>query len=163
MQYTTLFAVAAVFACSSPKEQQKVPRADTKIVEWSAVAATPRIARDGTGSLTVQLQATIVDGWHVYSLTQTTGGPVPMTVNVSAPYSIAGDIQAPVPVKANDPNFGIKTETYSGRQVFRIPLELAASHSVAPPPIELKVRSQACSDRLCLPAKTTTITVTPGS
>jgi hypothetical protein len=64
-------------------------------------------------------------------------------------------------VKFQDPNFGIETETYSGEQIFRIPLKLAASSTLAPPPIEVKIRSQACSDNLCLPARTTTLTVTP--
>ena len=62
---------------------------------------------------------------------------------------------------AHDENFGIETEKYTGEKLFKVPLKLAASSSVALPPIELKVRSQACSDRLCLPAKTTTLTVTP--
>jgi DsbC/DsbD-like thiol-disulfide interchange protein len=111
----------------------------------------------------LQLQVTVTDGWHVYSLTQDKGGPTPMSVSVDPPYAINGDIVAPQPVKATDPNFGIETETYSGEQVFTIPLRLTASSSVAPPPIQVKVRSQACSDNLCLPARTTRLTVTPES
>ena len=84
-----------------------------------------------------------------------------MTVTVAAPYTIAGEIVAPPPEKAQDANFGIETEKYSGEKIFKIPLRLAASSSLNPPPVELKVRSQACSNRLCLPARTTTLMVTP--
>jgi DsbC/DsbD-like thiol-disulfide interchange protein len=160
MRYLPLVSIVALMACSAPKGEPAV-HSDSKVVAWTAIADTTKPAADGGAAITVQLRATITGGWHVYSLGQTTGGPVPMTVKVSPPYEISGEIQAPTPVKARDPNFGIETETYSGEQIFRIPLKLAASSSVSPPPLELKVRSQACSDNLCLPAKTTTLTVTP--
>lgn len=85
-----------------------------------------------------------------------------MSVKVAPPYEIAGEISGPPVVKFQDPNFGIETETYSGEQIFKVPLKLAKS-TIAPPPIEVKIRSQACSDKLCLPARTTTLTVTPES
>lgn len=160
MHYLPLVSIAALVACSAPKGEPSL-HSDSKVVEWAAIADTTKLGTDGTAAMTVELQATIADGWHIYSVGQTSGGPVPMTVKVSPPYEVAGEIQAPTPVKARDPNFGIETETYSGEQIFRIPLKLAATSSVSPPPIELKVRSQACSDKLCLPAKVTTLTVTP--
>jgi thiol:disulfide interchange protein DsbD len=125
------------------------------------MAGVPKPGPDNTMLLDVDLQLTVTGGWHVYSLTQTTGGPTAMTVKVAPPYTIAGEITGPPVDKARDPNFGIVTETYSGEQLFKLPLKLAASASVDPPPVEIKVRSQACSDKLCLPARTTTLTVTP--
>jgi hypothetical protein len=160
MRYLRLFPIIAAIACSGQKDTPPPPSSD--VVDWVAIAGAPRAGPDNSVFIDVDLQATVDDGWHVYSLGQTTGGPVPMTVKVTAPYSFAGNVVGPPPVKAKDPNFNIETETYSGEQIFHIPLKLAASSSLAPPPIELKVRSQACSDRLCLPAKTTTLKVLPG-
>ena len=111
----------------------------------------------------VDVRATIENGWHIYSLGQTTGGPVPLSVKVepSPPYSLGGDISGPQPEKAKDPNFGIETETYSREAVIRVPVKVTAANTNGLPPLELKVRSQACSDRVCLPARTTTLVVNP--
>jgi hypothetical protein len=160
MRYFRLLPIVAAIACSAQKEA--VPPPPSKVVDWTAIAGAPRPGPDNSVFVDVDLQATVAEGWHVYSLGQTSGGPVPMTVKITEPYSLAGNVAGPPPVKAKDPNFGIETETYSGEQIFHIPLKLGASSSLAPPPIELKVRSQACSDRLCLPARTTTLKVLPG-
>ena len=157
---TLLASLVAVTACAEPKREAPPP-ATSKVAEWAAIASAPQSTADGASLIELQLQVTVTDGWHVYSLTQDTGGPTPMSVKVEPPYEIAGDITGPAAVKFQDPNFGIETETYSGEQVFKVPLKLAKSGSIAPPPIEVKIRSQACSDKLCLPARTTTLTVTP--
>ncbi len=161
MRILVLAAVlTAATACSAPKDEAP-PKSDAKVVEWAAMAGAPKPGPDNTKLVDLDLQLTVTGGWHVYSLSQTSGGPTAMTVKVSPPYEIAGEITGPPVEKAHDPNFGIITETYSGEQIFRVPLKLAASASIDPPPVEVKVRSQACSDKLCLPAKTTTLTVTP--
>jgi hypothetical protein len=160
MRSTILAAVCCISACSAPK-QEGPPKSDAPVVEWTAIAGNPRPGPENTVLVDLDLQLTVTGGWHVYSLTQTTGGPTAMTVKVSPPYEIAGDIVGPPVEKAQDPNFGIVTETYDGEQIFKIPLKLASSATLAPPPVEVKVRSQACSDKLCLPARTTTLTVTP--
>jgi thiol:disulfide interchange protein DsbD len=161
MRVTNLLILAGVLsACSEPKREGQPPPTG-KVEEWAAIASAPQKGAGDSSLFELQLQVTVTDGWHVYSLTQDRGGPTPMSVKVEPPYVIAGEISGPPPVKFQDPNFGIVTETYSGEQVFRIPLKLAESNAIAPPPIEVKIRSQACSDKLCLPARTTTLTVTP--
>lgn len=86
-----------------------------------------------------------------------------MTVKVAPPtlYELTGNVTGPAPEKKMDPNFGIETETYSGNPVFRLTVrEPDATHAAASgTPIELKVRSQACSDKLCLPARTVTLII----
>jgi thiol:disulfide interchange protein DsbD len=162
MRTSALLVVAcALAACSESKREGQTPPPSGKVEEWAAIASAPKPGPDSTSLIELQLQVTVTEGWHVYSLTQDKGGPTPMSVKVEPPYVIAGEITGPPPVKASDPNFGIETETYSGEQVFKIPLKLAASTSLVPPPIEVRIRSQACSDRLCLPARTTTLTVKP--
>ena len=159
MRTAAFLTLVATAACSSPKEQAPAPPTGP-VVEWAAMAGAPRPGPENTVLVDVDLQVTVTGGWFVYSPTQKSGGPTPMSVSVSPPYSLAGEIVGPPPEKAHDANFGIETEKYSGEKIFKVPLKLAASSTV-PPPVELKVRSQACSDRLCLPAKTTTLTITP--
>lgn len=158
--FAVIAVLGAIVGCSSPK-QEAPPKSDAQVVEWAAIAGAPKRGPENTMLVDLQVQVTVTGGWHVYSLNQTTGGPTAMTVKVSPPYEIAGEIKGPPADKAKDPNFGIITETYSGEQVFSIPLKLASSASLNPPPIEVKIRSQACSDKLCLPARTTTLNVTP--
>ena len=157
---SVLFILLALTACSPAKDKEP-PKSDAQVVEWAAIASAPTPGPENTALVDLQVQVTVTGGWHVYSLTQTQGGPTAMTVKVSPLYEIAGEIKGPPADKAQDPNFGIVTETYSGEQVFSIPLKLASSASLNPPPIEVKIRSQACSDKLCLPARTTTLNVTP--
>jgi hypothetical protein len=161
MRIHVLTVVAVVTACSAPKEAPVATTANA--VLWSAEAGTVRTGPDNSRLVDVNVHATIGPGWHVYSLTQLSGGPTPMTVRVapSPPYSLAGEVAGPTPVKAPDPEFGIETETYSGAPVFNVPVKLSGSESASPPELEVRVRSQACSDKLCLPARTTTLRVTP--
>jgi hypothetical protein len=162
MRIVGLLALSAAIACSSPRDETPAPPTGP-VLEWAAMAGAPRAGPENTLLVDVDLQVTVMGGWFVYAPTQTTGGPTPMTVTVAPPYSITGEIVGPPPEKAHDANFGIDTEKYSGEKIFKVPLKLEASSSIALPPVELKVRSQACSDRLCLPAKTTTLTVTPAA
>lgn len=160
MRKRLLVLVTTLFACTAQKEPAAV-RTDSDVAEWAAVAGALTPGPDSSMMLDVDLSLVVQPGWHVYSLTQGAGGPTAMSVKVSPPYSVAGEITGPPAEKADDANFGIVTETYSREVFFKIPLRLASSASVSPPPVELKIRSQACSDKLCLPARTTTLTVTP--
>jgi DsbC/DsbD-like thiol-disulfide interchange protein len=110
----------------------------------------------------VHLKANIESGWHVYAPTQSGQGPTPLSVKVesTAVTAVASRIFGPDPQKSLDPNFGIETQTYSGQTVLTVPIKLSAEALKSGKQIDVKVRSQACSDKLCLPAKTTTLTVT---
>ena len=157
----TLSIVVSALAVSACAEAEKAPPPPSKVVEWTASVESSTPTSDGA-VLDVALIAQVEEGWKVYSLTQKGGGPVAMTVRIDSTsiYSLAGPVQGPKADYAMDPNFGIETETYAREAVFRVPVKVPAVVDPAVP-IELKVRSQACSDRLCLPAKTTTITVNP--
>lgn len=158
----TLIAIVVATACSPSRE---APATGANPVRWSASAASFRTTGDGSPVIDIALRATIDDGWHVYSLTQGRGGPVPMTVKVAPVpiYELAEPVTGPAADRALDPNFGIETETYSGQPVFRVVVKQPAATQPAAQatPIELKVRSQACSDILCLPARTTTLSIAP--
>jgi hypothetical protein len=81
-------------------------------------------------------------------------------VDSSALIALSSSMAVPIPQKSMDPNFGIETATYSGEPVITVPIRVSAEAMKSGKPIDVKVRSQACSDKFCLPAKTTTLTVT---
>ena len=154
--------VVVLTACAPSRE---APATGASPVRWSGSAIATRTASDGSSVLDIELRAAIDDGWHVYSLTQQGEGPTAMTVKVAPVpiYELAEPVTGPAPDRAVDPNFGIETETYSGQPVFRVVVKQPAATQPAAQatPIELKVRSQACSDNLCLPARTTTLSIAP--
>src|SRR5438067_2094404 len=82
-------------------------------VHWTAVG--PARVRPGA-TFDVTLTATIDDEWHVYSVTQGPGGPIPTTIAVpgAQPFARAGAVRGPAPTRAFDQNFDIETETYDG-------------------------------------------------
>ena len=147
-----------VVACSPSRE---VPAAGLQPVKWEAFAGEIRKGTDGSSILDVELHATIDDNWHVYSLTQSGNGPVPLTVEAipAPPYQVAEAISGPQPVKSMDREFGFETETYAGKPVFHVPVKFPTGDYSSAKLLKLKVRSQACSDKLCLPARTTTVAI----
>jgi DsbC/DsbD-like thiol-disulfide interchange protein len=128
-------------------------------VTWSVRPDSSAKNPDGT-LRGVILRAAITPGWHVYSLTQSSGGPVAMKVHLdpSPPFTLSPIIAAPQPERAFDKNFGIETETYAGAPEFRIPVDVAEGVDPAGGVVTVRVRYQACSDKVCLPARTETLT-----
>jgi DsbC/DsbD-like thiol-disulfide interchange protein len=156
-----LVAALVIFAAACADNRAPVVKGPQP-VQWSADVASATPSNDGTVLVNVRLKAVIQDGWHVYSLTQKAGGPTPLSVKVdsSLSLSIGSQLIGPPPQKAMDPNFGVETETYSGAPVITVPVRVSKSALESGKPIEVKVRSQACSDKFCLPAKTSTVSVT---
>jgi DsbC/DsbD-like thiol-disulfide interchange protein len=112
--------------------------------------------------IALQLQADIAAGWHIYSLTQKPGGPIPLRISLSnaGDVSIRGRISAPKPVRTFDKNFSLDTELYSGHPLFSVPVGVPAGSFTGTRKISLDSRYQVCSDKLCLPARTQKFDVT---
>ena len=127
-------------------------------VHWIAAVTAKRIAAGGT--FDVSVTATIEEEWHVYSISQGPGGPIPTTIAIPAdqPFSRAGAIRGPQPVTAFDQNFDIQTETYDTTVTLTVPVRATASRGT----LRLVVGYQACTNRLCLPPRTETLTVAVG-
>lgn len=119
----------------------------------SAVELSPR------GKVTLQIAAAIDTGWYIYSLTQKTGGPTPMSLTVAPfpSFKLDGKVTGPVPVVVYDKEFGIDTERYQGSPTFSVPITADSLPQADAPPLSFKVRFQACNATLCLPAKTVTL------
>ncbi|MBA3646919.1 MAG: protein-disulfide reductase DsbD N-terminal domain-containing protein [Gemmatimonadaceae bacterium] len=127
------------------------------VVTWSAPATVVRTRSPGTAS--VRVRASLIPGWHIYSMTQKPGGPKPLTFALEkAPGFSLGPVSGPKPENKYDAEFRTNTEVYSGEAIFVVPVRW--TKPLAPGDTELKVivRYMACSDKLCLPPRKETLT-----
>ena len=125
-----------------------------KPVRWTVVGgSSPRDIVSGR-TVPITVQAEIAKGWHIYSLTQKPGGPIPLRLQlVGGPdVVVRGVIKAPKPERTFDKNFGIETELYSGSPRFTIPVGVSGRSSGIRK-FQVAARYQVCSDKLCLPPR----------
>ncbi len=113
----------------------------------------PNAARDAQLFVT----ADISDGWHIYSITQGSGGPIATTITPaqSNSYKLTGSFVTPaLPRKETVAAFGgIVVETHYDKITWRAPLQIAAG--VDPRTLQIKgsFRAQPCTKDSCLPPK----------
>ena len=125
-------------------------------VKWSVVGGSaPREIVSGL-TVPITLQADIAKGWHIYSLTQKSGGPIPLRIELlgAADVLVRGVIKAPKPERLFDKNFGIETELYSGSPRFTIPVGVPGRSLTGLRKFQVAARFQVCSETLCLPPRT---------
>lgn len=137
-----VLAVIALLSLSAPAMAQEHP------ITWTFVKP-PTEAKQGA-PFTARLHAIIPAGWHLYSITQGPGGPVPTVISLPAgsAFVVAGKIRAPDPDVALDPNFNILTETYIDSVT--LPVRLNA-HTTGATKLAIAIAYQTCTDRFCLP------------
>jgi thiol:disulfide interchange protein DsbD len=131
-----------------------------KPVKWSLVGNKAQRPVVAGRTVPITVQADIAKGWHIYSLTQQSGGPIPLRIGLQGASDVAvrGLIRAPKPEKYFDKNFGMTTELYSGKPQFTIPVGVPGRASGVRR-LEVTARYQVCSDKLCLPPRTDTVRV----
>lgn len=105
--------------------------------------------------------ATIADGWHVYSLDQGAGGPIPTRITLAegSAFMISGSVRGPVPIRRFDPNFGIVVDTYERSATFTLPLKAAPSAVPGADTVGVRVRYEVCNASVCLPPRTVSLPV----
>jgi thiol:disulfide interchange protein len=110
------------------------------------------------GVLSVKLE--IAPNWHVYSLTQPKGGPIPASISVpkSLGYEITGPFEpdADPHVIAKDDVFGVRIEYHEEQVIWSAPIRIAENADPAKLAIEIKFRGQTCVQKngvtgSCLP------------
>jgi thiol:disulfide interchange protein len=114
------------------------------------------------------ITADIKKGWHVYSLTQAKGGPLPTKIKLtpSPSYKVSGDFKpTPPPVVHKYPEAykDLPVEEHAGRVTWQAPIELAAGVDPKDLKIEGKLNVQACDATNCLPPKDYPFTAALGS
>jgi DsbC/DsbD-like thiol-disulfide interchange protein len=125
-------------------------------VRWSVVGGSaPHDVVSGR-TVSITLQAVIAKGWHIYSLTQKPGGPIPLRLELvgGADVVMRGVVDAPKPERTFDKNFGIETELYSGTPRFTVPVGVPGKSPAGIRKFQIGARYQVCSDKVCLPPRT---------
>ena len=156
MRAVRLFSLIPALACLlvivNPAQAQNP-------ITWSVKANANRAIKPGD-KVSVQLTAQIAPGWHLYSITQGAGGPIPtrLTLPEGQPFKLAGSISGPRPRVEMDPNFNINTETYEGSATFSVPVTVAADAPAGAQTVQINARFQACNDSTCLPPRTVKLT-----
>ncbi len=139
-----LLLLGLMFAAFSVFSQAQTPVSFSLNVKPAAKAGD---------KLNAQIQASIGAGWHLYSLSQGAGGPVPTTIKIAdGVFKSAGSPSGSAPKREMDENFGIPTETYTGSASFNVPVSVDAAATGAQT-LTISVRYQACNDKICLPPK----------
>ena len=128
-----------------------------EVVQWRAELNPTKPAAHSQATL--RLTAAIKSGWHLYSITQAPGGPIPTRISFPEGSAVtsAGTPKGTPPRKSFDRNFNMDTETYSNEARFEIPVQVASAGGTA----NVNVRFQVCNDRLCLPPTTMHVAI-PG-
>jgi DsbC/DsbD-like thiol-disulfide interchange protein len=128
-------------------------------VQWKAAFAA---ARDG--DVVLELSGEIQEGWHVYALTQPSGGPAALrvTLDENEIAQAAGTPSGPTPRKHRDPSFKLETQFYTHSFTVRLPVSLKKQQPTGQQLVPVSVRFQSCSDRECLPPSTAHLSVPVG-
>lgn len=129
---------------------------DLNPIRWSVKRENPAAAVKAGDKFNAQVVATIDEGWHLYSLDQPAGGPIPTRIflSESQKFKLAGDIESPMPLVVFDPNFNVDTQFYEGGAVFNLPIETAKDVLAGKNTLFVNVFFQTCNDKTCLPPKT---------
>ncbi len=108
------------------------------------------------------LSAKIEAGWHLYSTEQREDGPKPTRIAVPKDqvFELGGEIESPTPIIAMDENFGFETQFYQDSATFALPLRIAANAPSGQHKLQVQVRYQTCTGKLCLPPKTVKLDLT---
>lgn len=105
------------------------------------------------GTLTLDIGATIQEGWHLYALTQPKGGPNPLRIELAAgsPFTVdVKGIKAPAPVAVKDENFDLETRQYDRAVTFKVPIRIPRDAAAGPHSLTFEITFQACGNGICL-------------
>ncbi len=149
MLLTSLLTTSAI--AQGPGGEQQVMKLKSQF--------TP--AKDGQPAR-LFVTAIIADHWHIYSITQPSGGPIRTKIEIkspkeNSPVKLLDDFRAyPEPKKGKQPEaFGnIVIETHADRVTWFAPIEIAKDVDVQNLKIEGTLFFQACKEDSCLPPRT---------
>lgn len=130
-------------------------------IKWSLALPSPTATVTQGGTITLSLVATIEEGWHLYSTTVPSGGPIATVITVPAgqAFALSGSIHEPAPKTSFDPNFNMSLDYHEEKATFGIPLTVAAGTTPGDLPARVAISFQTCNDRFCLPPKEVVTTV----
>jgi len=115
------------------------------------------------------VQATIGEGWHLYSMDVPPGGPIPTTISVveNDIFAGAGSPTQPEPIPWFDQNFGMETNYFEDSVDFTVPVRVKEMAGPGNHELTIQVRYMVCNDNTCLPPQTRSLSsylsIIPGS
>lgn len=154
----SLYAVGILVCVATSHGAAQIP---DEPIKWALALPAPTATATPGGTITLSLNATVDEGWHLYAVSLAPGGPIPTAISVPAgqAFSLLGEISEPTPTSAFDANFNTVLEYHEGKVTFGIPLRVSATSGVGAVPARVAVSFQTCNDRFCLPPKQVVTTV----
>ena len=138
MNLKHIFTICALFIAGHIFAQT-----DDNPVLWKN---TPVISDTG---ITIQFDATIADGWHLYSQHLSPEGPLPTVFNFdeSTSHSLVGEVTEPVPHEEMDEAFQVMVKFFEHQATFSQEIKLSGLGTTVKGNIEYMV----CNDAMCFP------------
>jgi hypothetical protein len=123
-----------------------------ELVQWTATASAAHIAPKGFFG--IRVQAEIAPGYHVYSVTQAPGGPMPTSISLAAgqPFSRpwSGTSCWPKPFNIFSSQFGMEIEYHVGKVAFDFSLVAVADAAPGAHEVLIEIHYQLCHEHTCL-------------
>jgi hypothetical protein len=91
----------------------------------------------------------IAKGYHLYSVTQPAGGPLPTRISAMPGLSVRSVEPWPQPTRMFDPKFGMETEWHAGSVLFDVYAEAEATLPEGNQEVVFKVEYQLCDEQTC--------------
>jgi thiol:disulfide interchange protein DsbD len=136
------------------------------LVSWAQNPISWRLEADAAkgkslktnDSFTAKVTADLEEGWHLYALEQTEGGPIATKIYLpeNSFFKLAGDISSPAPRTDFDQNFQIETKFFDRQATFTLPVKTIGAANGDD--LAVNVYYQTCNDSVCLPPKTVRVT-----
>ncbi len=153
-------SIHVAIICSAGACGVSVAQVADPTVDWVAAWKASAAVKQG-GRATLELSAEVQDGWHVYALTQSPGGPTALrvTIDENAVAGLVGMPSGTTPEIKHDPSFDLDTQFYTHSFALLVPVSLNPRTQVGKQLIPVSVRFQTCSARECRPPKTIHLSV----
>lgn len=143
-------AAAALVACSSADHA-----AAQTPVRWSIAPVRAEMTHGTLAN--VRVDAAIQSGWHIYSITQPSGGPYATRISVPTGqrFVAAGEPKVLLaPRVAFDEAFKMNVQLHEKAASFDVPVRLNGPANAPGDSVHVNVRYQVCNASLCLPPQT---------
>jgi Disulphide bond corrector protein DsbC len=153
-------SIRVAILCSAGACGVGVAQVTDPTVEWVASWTAGAAIKQG-GRATLELSGEVQDGWHVYALTQRSGGPTALrvTIDENAVAGLAGTPSGTTPESKHDPSFDLDTQFYTHSFAVLVPICVKPQADAGRQLIPVSVRFQTCSARECQPPKTIHLSV----
>jgi len=135
---------------------------DQAVVSVTAEFTASTAERTGHLSITARIEPT----WHIYSITQPPGGPLPTEIKLrsSEAFRLLGEFHASLPPeRKSEPAFdNLVVETHHDQVTWRAPIEIGPGVNLESVRIDGVIRVQPCNPDNCLPPQEVPFTAVLG-